>query len=634
MSKVRPALLKGFDQEYLPQEQLQFNRLVEIIRRNFELFGFVPIETPAAERKEVLTSKGGVEKEIYALTRLAADGDDDEASIKGALHFDLTVPLARYVAMRERELAFPFRRYQIQKVWRGETPQARKGRFREFYQCDIDIINRDKLSYLAEAEIPSVIHSVFREMGIGEFRIRINNRKVLKGVLQRFNVADDDSGVVLRSLDKIERETSSVVLEELSRAGLSDAQASQLLSFMSTKRDTNETLSALSEPAFQNEMCKTGTAELRELVSAIRKFGVPESAFCIDLAVVRGLDYYTGTIYETTLNSYPELGSICSGGRYDDLASYFTDTKLPGVGISIGLTRLFSKLKEAGLLRQAEKSACVCRQKGVSSCAHRRAERDRAKRRTDQGSFYADSIGISACQGCLCRKGRFGRLRETRAICAGIEGQLMALDLEEQEQVAELKAWWTQHGNLVLAVVIAAAVAVVGWQGWRWYQHGQAAQASVLYDTLTKAAQAGDAKTLRDAAGTLVESYPRTLYASMGALLAAKFYFAQHDLKNAKVQLQWVIEHSASEDFRDLARLRLAAVLLDEKAYDEALKLLDVPHAPAYDAQYAALKGDVLVAKNQLAEARAAYRLALEKADQRDSPFRESVRMRLDALGG
>ncbi len=210
----------------------------------------------------------------------------------------------------------------------------------------------------------------------------------------------------------------------------------------------------------------------------------------------------------------------------------------------------------------------------------------------------------------------------------------MALDLEEQEQVAELKAWWTQHGNRVLAAVIAVAVAVVGWQGWRWYEHGQAAQASVLYDTLSKAAQAGDAKALRDAAGTLVESYPRTLYASMGALLAAKFYFERNDLKNAKAQLQWVIEHSPAEDFRDLARLRLAAVLVDEKAYDEALKLLDAPHAPAYDAQYAALRGDVLVAKNQLAEARAAYQSALEKAERRDSPFRESVRMRLEALGG
>ena len=192
MQKVKPALLRGFDQEYLPQEQLQFNRLIEIIRRNFELYGFLPIETPSAERREVLTSKGGVEKEIYALTRLA-EADDDEAATKGALRFDLTVPLARYVAMRERELAFPFRRYQIQRVWRGETPQASKGRFREFYQCDIDIINRDKLSYLAEAEIPSVIYSVFREMAIGEFRIRINNRKVLKGLLQEFDVTEENA---------------------------------------------------------------------------------------------------------------------------------------------------------------------------------------------------------------------------------------------------------------------------------------------------------------------------------------------------------------------------------------------------------------------------------------------------------
>src|SRR5688572_15599871 len=177
MRKVRPALLKGFDQEYLPHDQLQFNHLVDIVRRSFERFGFLPIETPSAELREVLTSKGGVEKEIYALTRLA-DSDDDEPSSRGALRFDLTVPLARYVAMRERELAFPFRRYQIQRVWRGENPQAKKGRFREFYQCDIDIIGRDKLSYLAEAEIPSVIYSVFKEMAIGEFRIRINNRKV------------------------------------------------------------------------------------------------------------------------------------------------------------------------------------------------------------------------------------------------------------------------------------------------------------------------------------------------------------------------------------------------------------------------------------------------------------------------
>jgi histidyl-tRNA synthetase len=346
VQKVKPSLLRGFDQEYLPQDQLQFNRLIDIIRRNFELYGFLPIETPSAERREVLTSKGGVEKEIYALTRLA-EAEDDEAATKGALRFDLTVPLARYVAMRERELAFPFRRYQIQRVWRGETPQARKGRWREFYQCDIDVINRDKLSYLAEAEIPSVIHSVFREMAIGDFTIRINNRKVLKGLLQEFKVGDERAAAVLRTLDKIQKEEGAKIREDLERDGLARAAAADLLGLVSTRRGTDETLAVLEGIRSSAQ----GLQELRQIVEAIRLFGVPDSAFAVDLGVVRGLDYYTGTIYETTLSAYPELGSICSGGRYDDLASYFTDTRLPGVGISIGLTRLFSKLKEAGLLK-------------------------------------------------------------------------------------------------------------------------------------------------------------------------------------------------------------------------------------------------------------------------------------------
>ena len=348
MQKVKPALLRGFDQEYLPNEQLQFNHLVDVIRRNFELYGFLPIETPSAERREVLTSKGGVEKEIYALTRLA-EADDDEAATKGALRFDLTVPLARYVAMRERELAFPFRRYQIQRVWRGETPQARKGRFREFYQCDIDIINREKLSYLAEAEIPSVVYSVFREMAIGEFRIRINNRKVLKGLLQEFRVPEDKSAEVLRTLDKVEKEEAARIVEELVRAGLPNAPATRLYQLIAAKRDTRETLAELGE--MRNELCVQGVEELRKVVEAMGQLGVPQAAFAVDLSVVRGLDYYTGTIYETRLVAHPDIGSICSGGRYDDLASYFTETRLPGVGISIGLTRLFSKLSEAGLLR-------------------------------------------------------------------------------------------------------------------------------------------------------------------------------------------------------------------------------------------------------------------------------------------
>lgn len=210
----------------------------------------------------------------------------------------------------------------------------------------------------------------------------------------------------------------------------------------------------------------------------------------------------------------------------------------------------------------------------------------------------------------------------------------MALDLEEQEKVEELKAWWKQHGGFVAAVVLAVAVGFAGWQGWRWYQMDQAANASALYDTVTKAAQANDAKALRDASGSLVESYPRTLYASMGALVAARYYFDRNDLKSAKAQLQWVIERSGSDDFKDLARLHLAAVLLDEKAHDEALKLLEAKPAAAYDAQYAALRGDLLVAKNQAAEAKAAYKRALEKSDKKDGAFQESVRMRLEALGG
>ena len=210
----------------------------------------------------------------------------------------------------------------------------------------------------------------------------------------------------------------------------------------------------------------------------------------------------------------------------------------------------------------------------------------------------------------------------------------MALDLEEQEQVAELKAWWQQHGRLITAVIVAAALGFSGWQGWRIYQQNQAANAAGLYDTLARAAEGGDAKAMRDAGGTLIESYPRTLYASMGALVAAKFHFEKNDLKSAKLQLQWVVDNTTSEEMRDLARLRLAAVLLDEKAYDEALKLLNAQHAAAFEAQYAAMRGDTLVAKNQVADARAAYKLAMEKSGQQDAAFRESVRMRLDALGG
>ena len=210
----------------------------------------------------------------------------------------------------------------------------------------------------------------------------------------------------------------------------------------------------------------------------------------------------------------------------------------------------------------------------------------------------------------------------------------MALDLEEQEQVAELKAWWNQWGSLITAAIVAACLVFAGWQGWRWYERSQAAQAGALFESLAHAAQAGDAKAMRDAGGALLENFPRTLYSSMGALTAARFYFDRNDLKSARAQLQWVLEHGRTDDLRDLARLRLAHLSLDEKSYDEALRLLDEKHGAAYDAQYAAAKGDVLIAKNQAAEAKAAYRLALDKAGSGNSAFRESVRMRLEALGG
>jgi histidyl-tRNA synthetase len=348
MEKVKPALLKGFDQEFLPGDQLQFNALVDTIRRSFELFGFLPIETPSAERKEILTSKGGMEKEIYAITRLAGDPGDTESS-RGALHFDLTVPLARYVAMREHQLAFPFRRYQIQRVWRGENPQANKGRFREFYQCDIDIIGKGELGYLAEAEIPSVIYRVFSQMAIGPFRIRLNNRKLLKGLLQHFQVAEQAAPEVFRIMDKAEKEEHARTLDDLQKQGLSRDSSVEILRLITQKHE--DIFGELSAYAGRNELCAKGIDELKAVVQAIRQFDVPEAAFAVDLGVVRGLDYYTGTIYETTLVNAPELGSICSGGRYDDLASYFTNTRLPGVGISIGLTRLFSRLMEAGLLQ-------------------------------------------------------------------------------------------------------------------------------------------------------------------------------------------------------------------------------------------------------------------------------------------
>jgi histidyl-tRNA synthetase len=344
---VKPRALSGFP-EWLPEQKIVEERMLRIIRGAFERFGFAPIETPAVERKEVLTAKGVAEKEIYALTRLAAaEGEDPSTEL--ALHFDLTVPLARYVAQHFANLSFPFRRYQIQKVWRGERPQA--GRFREFYQCDIDIVGNGELSLLNDAEIPCVIDNIFREMNIGRFVVRINNRKLLQGLLEDSGIDPARAPAAMRAIDALEKAGPAVVSQALQRdAGMTDASAGALLELLGTA--TFDALASRSGGARYAQ----GLAELREVVEGLSALGMPEDNFAVDPSIARGLDYYTGTVYETRLRDAPEIGSVCSGGRYDDLASTYTKQRLPGVGISIGLTRLLSRLFEAGLLTPKSKT--------------------------------------------------------------------------------------------------------------------------------------------------------------------------------------------------------------------------------------------------------------------------------------
>ncbi|NTW22770.1 histidine--tRNA ligase [Candidatus Falkowbacteria bacterium] len=343
---VRPQAISGFP-EWLPSVKILENRLLDIIRASYEKFGFVPIETPAIERAETLTSKGGDEKEIYALSRLSAEeGESPETGF--ALHFDLTVPLARYVAQHYNELAFPFRRYQIQKVWRGERPQS--GRFREFYQCDIDVIGDGELSLMTDAEIPSIIYQVFREVNIGKFAIRLNNRKVLQGLCQHYGISDDKIAAVLTLIDKMEKiGTGRVVSGIEDVTGMAPERISELMSVISSDCGNDELLDRL-ERMETNALFLEGVTELRSVYENVKRFGVPDDYLVIDLRIARGLGYYTGTVYETVLKDHPGIGSICSGGRYENLASHFTDKKLPGVGISIGLTRLLDRLLKADIL--------------------------------------------------------------------------------------------------------------------------------------------------------------------------------------------------------------------------------------------------------------------------------------------
>jgi len=341
---VKPQPVSGFP-EWLPEEKLVEERLLGLIRRAFERYGFTPVETPAIERKDVLHAKGVVDKEIYALSRLAA-GEGEDPATELALHFDLTVPLARYVAQHFARLTFPFRRYQIQKVWRGERPQA--GRFREFYQCDIDVIGNGSLSLLADAELPLVINDIFAEMDIGRFMVRLNNRKILQGYLEHLGLAGEPAAAALRAIDALEKAGRDAVLADLRapEIGLDAARAEGLVDFIAGDPDLDR-LRGLD----LGDTFAAGVAELAEVVEAMRALGMPDDAFRVDLAIARGLDYYTGTVYETVLTDHPQIGSVCSGGRYDDLAGTFTKQRLPGVGISIGLTRLLSRLFDAGLLK-------------------------------------------------------------------------------------------------------------------------------------------------------------------------------------------------------------------------------------------------------------------------------------------
>ena len=345
MNKIEPRTLSGF-MELMPNEQILFEQIKEKIEKTYQKFGFLPLDTPILELSEVLLAKAGgeTEKQIYRFEK----GDTDIS-----MRFDLTVPLAKYVAKNYGNLSFPFRRYQIGKVYRGERTQ--KGRFREFYQCDIDIIGDGELSIINDAELPSVIYTVFKELGFDDFTIRINNRKILNGLFESLN-QKENSVEILRIIDKIDKIGKEAVIDELEKIEVDEESISKIMAFIGIEGETDEKLQKLKELDIQNEMFEAGLEELTQVVKYVRAFGIPENNFKVDLTIARGLDYYTGTVYETFLNEYRELGSVCSGGRYENLVEYYTDKKLPGVGISIGLTRLFYKLNELQIINAKKKS--------------------------------------------------------------------------------------------------------------------------------------------------------------------------------------------------------------------------------------------------------------------------------------
>ena len=344
MDIIKPRTLSGF-MELLPGKQLQFERMVAILRDTYSSYGFAPLDTPVIEDAQILLAKGGgePEKQIYRFQK----GDSDLA-----LRFDLTVPLAKYVALHCNDLAFPFRRFQISKVYRGE--RAQRGRFREFYQADIDIIGDGKLDILNEAEIPAIIYQVFTGFGLRRFQIRVNNRKILNGFYAMLALSEK-SGEIMRTVDKLDKigpeKVKAILMGE--ECGLTETQADEILKFIAITGTNAEVIAALEGYAGRNETFDLGLSELKAVTENLAAFRVPEENFAVDLTIARGLDYYTGTVYETTLLDHPEIGSVCSGGRYDNLAGYYIEKQLPGVGISIGLTRLFYVLDEQGLLNPA-----------------------------------------------------------------------------------------------------------------------------------------------------------------------------------------------------------------------------------------------------------------------------------------
>ena len=345
MAKTEPRTLSGF-MELLPNDQILFNQIMNTIEETYQRFGFLPLDTPIIELSEVLLAKAGgeTEKQIYRFNR----GDNDLS-----LRFDLTVPLAKYVAKNYGNLSFPFRRYQIGKVYRGERTQ--KGRFREFYQCDIDIIGDGELDLINDAELPNVIYMIFTKLGFSNFTIRINNRKILNGLFESIG-QKENSVEILRIIDKIDKIGKEAVVEELEKINIESEQIDKIIRFIEITGNNDEKLEKLKALKIENEVFNKGLDELAFVVKNMRLFGVPEANIMVDLTIARGLDYYTGTVYETFLNDYRELGSVCSGGRYENLAENYTDKKLPGVGISIGLTRLFYKLSELNLIKADKKS--------------------------------------------------------------------------------------------------------------------------------------------------------------------------------------------------------------------------------------------------------------------------------------